>query len=175
MRNATNHALLRNAPCVAELVVVRRLRTRMNKATFSNRLREVTILNRDFATRCITNDLPESNRYLVRLNQSCDDNLKPSDHVFHHDIDPTAPLATDEVVDLLCRDNRVPEWIDISVERTDFQHTYLLLLCCGRFTDDDTLLYYRDTEFAPFGCKSPSFPPRWSEEQGRFDLHSRSA
>jgi hypothetical protein len=116
-----------------------------------------------------------ANRYLVRLNQSCDDNLKPGEHVFPYDTDPAAPLTTDEVVDLLCRESRVPEWIDISVERADSEHTYLLLLCCGRFTDDDALLYYRDTEFAPFGCKSPSFPPRWSEEKGRIDLHSRRA
>ena len=147
----------------------------MTKATLSTRLRQVTILNRDFATRYISNYLPDSNRYLVRLNQSCDDNLKPDEHVFPDDTDPAAPLTTDETVDLLCRENRVPEWIDISVERADSEHTYLRLLCCGRFTDDDALLYYRDTEFAPFGCKSPSFPPRWSEEQGRFDLHSRRA
>ena len=147
----------------------------MDKATFSNRLQQVTIVNRDYATRYVSNNLPESNRYLVRLNQSCDDNLKPGEHVFPNDADPVASLTTAETVDLLCRDNRVPEWIDISVEHADSEHTYLLLLCCGRFTDNETFLYYRDTGLAPFGCKSPSFPPRWSEEQGRFDLHSRHA
>lgn len=147
----------------------------MDKATFSKRLQEVTAINRDFAARYVINHLPVSNRYLVRLNQSCDDNLRPGERVFPDDTDPVAPLAAAETVDLLCRENRVPEWIDISVERADSEHTYLLLLCCGRFTDDDTLLYYRDTGLAPFGCKSPSFPPRWSEEQGRFDLHSRRA
>ena len=147
----------------------------MDKATLSNRLREVTDFNRDFATRFVSNHLPDSNRYLVRLNQSCDDNLRPSEHVFPRDADPVASLTAAEVVDLLCREDRVPEWIDISVERADSEHTYFQLLCCGRFIDDETLLYYRDTGHAPFGCKSPSFPPRWSEEQGRFDLHSRRA
>jgi hypothetical protein len=145
----------------------------MDKATFSNRLREITIDNRKFATRFVTNHLPDSNRYLVRLNQSCDEQLRPGEHVFPHDTDPAAALTADEVVDLLCRENRVPEWIDISVERADSEHTYLLLLCCGRFTDNDALLYYLDRGNAPFGCKSPSVPLSWSEEQGRFDLHSR--
>jgi len=147
----------------------------MDKATFLSRLEEVTGINRDFATRFVSNHLPVSNRYLVRLNQSCDENLRPAEHVFPCDTDPVVPLTAAETVDLLCRENRVPEWIDISVDRADSEHTYLLLLCCGRFTDDETLLYYRDTGLSPFGCKSPSFPPRWSEEQGRFDLHSRHA
>ena len=147
----------------------------MDKTTFLNRLRQVTTANRDLAARYVSNHLPASNRYIVRLNQSCDDNLEPGEHVFPQDIDPVAPLTAPAVVDLLCREDRVPEWIDISVERADSEHTFLVLLCCGRFTDDEALLYYRDTAFPPFGCKSPSLPYRWSEEQGRFDLHSRRA
>lgn len=115
----------------------------MDKETFSNRLQEVTRINRDFATRFVSNHLPDSNRYLVRLNQSCDDNLKTGEHVFPRDTDPVFPLSAAEAVDLLCRENRVPEWIDISVERADSEHTYLLLLCCGRFTDDETALLPR--------------------------------
>ncbi len=148
----------------------------MTNATFLIRLQQVSALNRDFAERFVSNDLPRSFRYLPRLNQSFDgDPLKPGEHVFPHDTDPIAPLTAGEVADLLCRENCVPEWIDISVDRADSEHTYFELLCCGRFTDDEALLYYRDTDAPPFGCKSPSFPPRWSEEHGRFDLHSRRA
>ena len=148
----------------------------MTKSTFLNRLQQVSTLNRDFAERFVSNDLPRSFRYLPRLNQSFDGNPpKPGEHVFPHDTDPAAPLTAVEVADLLCREDRVPEWIDISIRRVDAEHTYFELLCCGRFTDDDALLYYQDTDFAPFGCKSPSFPPRWSEERDRFDLNSARA
>jgi hypothetical protein len=148
----------------------------MDKVTFSERLREITAINRDFAARFVSNELPLSSRYVVRLNQSFDGNpLKQGERVFPNDTDPAMPLAADEVVDLLCRNNLVPEWIDISIERADSEHTYFQLLCCGRFTADDPLLYYRDGGSAPFGCKSPSFPPRWSEEQGRFDLNAPHA
>lgn len=75
----------------------------MDKATFSNRLDEVTGINRDFATRFVSNHLPDSNRYLVRLNQSCDETLRPGEHVFPRDTDPVAPLTEAETVDLLSR------------------------------------------------------------------------
>ena len=150
----------------------------MDKAFFTNRLQEVSVIDRDFAARFVSNYLPDSCRYLVRLNQSCDGNLKPDEHVFPDDTirygDCVGPLTSDEVANLLCRDKLVPEWIDISVKRADSEHTYFELLCCGRFTADDSLLYYRDGH-APFGIKSPAFPPHWSEEQGRFDLDSRRA
>ena len=145
----------------------------MDKATFSSRLQEASDLTGDFTTEYVTNNLPNSYRYLVSLNQSCDNRLRPGEQVFPHDVDPVAPLTSAEVVELLCRGNRVPEWIDISVERADSEHSYLRLRCCGRFTDNEAFLYYSETGIAPFGSKSPPLPPHWSKEQGRFDLHSR--
>ena len=104
----------------------------MTNATFLNRLQQVSALNRDFAERFVSNDLPRSFRYLPRLNQSFDGNpLKPGEHVFPHDIDPVVPLTADEVAHLLCRENRVPEWIDISVERADSEHTYSSYFAAG--------------------------------------------
>jgi len=148
----------------------------MENAKFSERLQMITAINRDFAARFVSNELPPSSRYLVRLNQSCEENpLKQGERVFLAEVDPPAPLTLEQVVDLLCRGNHVPEWIDISVENVDSEHTYFQLLCCGRFAADDALLYYRDSDLAPFGCKSPSFPPRWTEEHGRFDLNARHA
>ncbi len=149
----------------------------MDKASFTEQLREASLCARDFAARHVVNSLPESARYLVHLNRSCDENpLRPGEHVFPDDVARhgacVGPLAAAEVVALLCRDNRVPEWIDISVCRTDTEHTYFDLLCCGRFTDDPALLYYPEG-FAPFGIKSPIFPPRWKEADGKFDLRMR--
>ncbi|HWB04174.1 MAG TPA: hypothetical protein VG796_14195 [Verrucomicrobiales bacterium] len=142
----------------------------MDKLTFAARLHQVTHANRQFAARFVSNILPESSRYIVRLNQSYDGNLTPGERVFPGETDPVAPLAAADVVELLCRDNCVPEWIDISVERADLDHTYFELLCCGRFTDNESFLYYNETGNAPFGSKGPCLPPFWSEEQGKFDL-----
>ena len=145
----------------------------MDKATFSSRLLEASDLTGDFTVEFASNHIPNSYRYLVSLNQSCDHDLKPEEHVFPHDVDPVAPLTSGEVVDILCRDNRVPEWIDIWVERVDSEHSYMRLVCCGRFTDNEAYLYHKEAGIPPFSIKSPPLPPRWSKEQGRFDLNSR--
>ncbi len=146
----------------------------MNRETFQDRLIRVTKLARSFAERFVVNEMPETFLYLVRLNQSYDGHpLKISERVYPEDIQPAYPMNADDVVHLLCRDEHVPEWIDISVEDVDEARTYMQLLCCGRFTDDDSLLYYPTSDFSPFACKSPEFPPRWAKEDGKFDLKMR--
>ena len=150
----------------------------MNHATFSERLHSVSVLTREFALRYVRDPLPpESFRYFVRLNQSCDKKLQAGEHVFPDDVsrygERVGPLEARAVMDLLCRAEGVPEWIDICVGGADAAHTYFELLCCGRFTRDETLLYYRSTAHAPFGSKSPVLPPRWTEAQGRVALDWR--
>ena len=147
----------------------------MHHATFSERLSHVSALACEFATCYVEDHLPPNSfLYFVLLNQSCDDALRLGEHIFPDDVrqhgERVGPLEADAVANLLCRQGRVPEWIDISVHWADAAHTYFELLCCGRFTSDEGLLYYRSTEHAPFGCKSPSYPPGWSEAQGRFRL-----
>ena len=149
----------------------------MNKEKFSELLNTVSATCREFAARHVHNQLPESFRYFVLLNQSFDGHpLKDGEVVFAEDatnVMPLGPLTALEVIDLLWRDGNVPEWVDVSVTRTDSDHTYLELLCCGRFAADEGLLYYAKRGQGPFGIKSPCLPPDWSEEQGRFDLHWR--
>lgn len=148
----------------------------MDKATFSEVFNRISAENRIFAAKYVTNHLPDSYRYFVHLNQSFDENpLKPGEHVFPKDSnregEAAKAISAAEVVGLLWRNGLIPEWIDISVHRADVEHTYFELLCCGRFTADDSMLYYRNSGQGPFGCKSPRFPPNWSEQQGSFDLN----
>jgi hypothetical protein len=81
------------------------------------------------------------------------------------------PLEAEQVVVLLWRNNFVPEWIDASIKRTDGKHSYIELLCCGRFTDQAKHLYYSKTDVCPFGVKSPALPPHWDSSGKKFDLH----
>jgi len=148
----------------------------MNKDKFAELLQHVSIADREFAARQVCNLLPESFRYFVFLNESFDGNpLKPGEFVFPDDTakfgERIGPLSQPDVVDLLWRDGLVPEWIDISVTQADSYHTYFELLCCGRFTSEDSLLYYSERGQGPFGIKSPRLPPNWSEDKARFDLH----
>jgi hypothetical protein len=146
----------------------------MNRDKFHDRLIRVTQLARSFADQFVVNEMPETFLYLVQLNQSYDGHpLKVSERIYPDEVQPAYPMNADDVVDLLCRDDHVPEWIDISVEAVDEARTYMRLRCCGRFTDDDSLLYYPSSDFSPFACKSPEFPPRWAIENGKFDLKTR--
>jgi hypothetical protein len=150
----------------------------MNKATFSDHLAKATSHSFDFAKRYVRNQLPESIRYLVRLNQSFDGNpLAQGEHVFPDDVARhgarICPLSAEQVVELLWRDGLVPEWIDISVESTDGTNCFMQLLCCGRFSEQAEHLYYSKTDVCPFGCKSPPMPLDWKAGDEPFDLHWR--
>ena len=147
----------------------------MEKADFHKRLNEATEHAFSFAREMVSNHLPLPIHYIVRLNRSYDGNpLKPGEYVYPDDLalhgPCISPLTSDQVVDLLWREGRIPEWIDIAVVRTDASHTYMELSCCGRFTDVEELLYYSRGKICPFGCKSPPLPPDWKTGDAPFDL-----
>ncbi|HEV2799606.1 MAG TPA: hypothetical protein VGW12_03870 [Pyrinomonadaceae bacterium] len=82
------------------------------------------------------------------------------------------PLTAEEVVNYLWREGKVPEWIDINVHSSDKSYTYLRLLCCGRYTAADQLLYHQQEGSPPFHKGSPYIPPGWEsvEKNGKFDV-----
>jgi len=147
----------------------------MERTIFTALLNKASVVGRDFASRFINNSLPSSFRYFVFLGESFDGHpLETGEQVFPEDLDQygirIGPLNSFEVVDLLWRDSFVPVWIDVSVVDVDFEHTYFELGCCGRYVCADLRLKYFDSGQGPFGIKSPQCPPRWSEENGRFDI-----
>ena len=148
----------------------------MQKETFSEHLIKATECSVTFAKQYVWNPLPGPFLYIVLLNQSYDGNpLRPGEHVFPNDLEGfgerVGPLSTSQAVELLWRNGLVPEWIDVSVHRTDGRHTFMELLCCGRFTDRGAYLYYAMTDACPFGCKGPMMPPGWKCGDKPFDLN----
>jgi len=123
-----------------------------------------------FAERYIVPRLPDRFRYHVVLNQSFDGNATPDEVLYPQDDGRDVVCDSDrDVVALLCRDGRCPEWIDIGVEAIGEGFTLLRLLCCGRFTNDVEKMYYSKTGLGPFGIKSPYLPPDYVEGS-RFDI-----
>ena len=150
----------------------------MNIDAFSILLDQASIAAREFASTMVTNALPSSSRYCVYLNQSFDENpLAHDEKVFPKDTDnskePVEPLTSEQIIAILWRDGFIPEWIDISAEHADPSYTYFHLLCSGRFSCNDSRLYYISSKLAPFGIKSPRLPPHWSPKQGRFTFKSQ--
>ena len=150
----------------------------MDRATFTALLHDMSVADRDFAARYVTNEMPDSFRYFAYLSESVDSEpLKPGEKVFAADAarygKRIGPLTEQAVAVLLWRDGLVPEWIDISVVDADAVHTYFELRCCGRYTAEGALMYYTERGQGPFGLKSPTIPPGWSEDMPRFALPAK--
>lgn len=143
----------------------------MSEADFHIWLIAASFLAVRFGQRYVTQTLPFEFRYDVHLNQSCDNHATPDDRLYPNDNDRVVTVASEsDVVSLLYREGRCPQWIDISVTRVGDSFTELRLLCCGRFTDDRAKMYYSDRGLGPFGVKSPVFPPDY-KEGSRFSLN----
>jgi len=150
----------------------------MERQRFAQHLYSATQQAIDFARQYVTNELAGDVNYLVEPNQSCDDNLREGEVVFPADSLPEGthhgPWAAERVVEFLWRDGMVPEWIDIAVaEVPDSEGIHVGLLCCGRFTASNDLLYYSNGTVPPFGIKSPLLPPEWTVGNRKFDVNWR--
>ncbi|KRR18975.1 hypothetical protein CQ14_18995 [Bradyrhizobium lablabi] len=137
----------------------------MDRETFLNRLLQASDQCRNFTAGFVVDLLPNTHLFWVHLNCSYDGNpLEPDEIVFPDDVQRygsrVGPLEAEDVTSLLWRDRMVPEWIDISVWRSDEQATHFRLECCGRFTSRGELHYYNWTDVAPFGVKGPAYPRR---------------
>lgn len=103
--------------------------------------------------------------YVVFLNQSYDGNRKEYELVYPDDSKRVEQdLSETEVVELLYRDGRCPQWIDIWVAGADRSSTLMCLTCCGRYHDNDERLYYYEQGTQPFGIKLPTcLPMDWKQ------------
>ena len=131
----------------------------MTQQQFSQHLNDASQHALTFARRYVGDNLSGSFHYHVLLNQSFDGNAPETGRVFPEDDGREySSLSVDEVVNVLLRESRCPEWIDIAVEAASDSFTLMRLLCCGRFTDDPKQFYYTSGGTGPFGIKSPNLP-----------------
>ncbi|MGI4789865.1 MAG: hypothetical protein ACRYFS_13560 [Janthinobacterium lividum] len=143
---------------------------------FASRLHQSTKHVMAFTRTMVLDHLPDAYLYLIAPNASYDGHARaPEEMVFPEDALPRGtrhcePTNAVGASHALWRDGRVPEWINISVYRTDAEYTYLQLLCCGRFTANDELLYHKQEGFPPFHALSPPIPWEWSRNKhGKLD------
>lgn len=137
----------------------------MERQLFHHRLIQATELCHEFTKTLVVDHLPPFAKYRVLLNCSYDQNpLILDETIFPNDAEfnliHMKSFNADEVMELLWRDEKIPEWIDINIFHADLDATYYELRCCGRFTSQEQLLYYKWTDIAPFGIKGPPIPNR---------------
>jgi hypothetical protein len=150
----------------------------MDREVFSQRFGLAHAQALELARSTVTDELPSSVRFLLKPNSShSSDPLYDDEEIFPEDTRPeqpyVGPLNEDEAVAWLWRHGKVPEWIDLAVLRQDGRHSYFGLLCCGRFTGQDYLLYHQDEGYPPFHATPPRPPDGWQDlaRDGRFSLY----
>ncbi|HRK82191.1 MAG TPA: hypothetical protein PLZ12_12185 [Saprospiraceae bacterium] len=143
----------------------------MTNEAFFELLITASQLAYDFAKDFVTDELPANFKYSVSLSQSFDDRSSTLFDFFPDDDDKSLEfIDAAEAVEVLFRNNKVPVWIDISVESTFNQHTVFRLLCAGRYSSDEQALYYANNGTGSFGIKSPALPVDFVEGK-KFKLH----
>jgi hypothetical protein len=130
----------------------------------------------DFTQQFIVNELPVPTRFLVRTNASHDIQADGTSLTTYPDDSslPELRMTGLEAIDFLWRDERVPQWIDVSVVAADQGFTDISLTCCGRYVAEEERMYYQPYGRGPFGVKGPALPPEWDDKKReKFDLHWR--
>ena len=148
----------------------------MTKTEFHTLLVDSTRHSFDFAKKYVLDNLPNDFKYTVKLNASLDDpNLKQFD-IYPNDNDKVVKLiSATEVVDLLCRKDKVPVWINVSVDSIYKNSTVFELLCAGRYSSDTNEFYYSKQGTGPFGIKSPIFPIGFKDDGTKFHLKKKKS
>ena len=142
----------------------------MRPQDFRTQLTAATFDAIHFAKKFLKKHPPIDAQYVALLNQSYDKNCKDDTCVYPEDDGRIEYNLTERAVrELLLRDGRCPQWIDISVIGADSRISLVQLLCCGRYVGDESEMYYYEQGSQPFGIKSPVLPVGWTEGR-RFAL-----
>ena len=142
---------------------------------FAKNLNDAACLARDFTRNYVNDLLPDNMKYLVCLGCSYDKNpLQEDEETFPEDYDNSERelSSQDELVNLLWRNGKVPEWINVQVLNADESYTYIQLICCGRFSSRKMSIYHPHEGRAPFHVLGPDLPVNYQVGE-KFDLHWR--
>ena len=132
----------------------------MRKVDFHFLLLGASYASFKFAEGMVSDELSTEFRYNVDLSMSHDSPDLTGFVVYPEDAGKRYTMLTaKEVVDVLCRDEKVPVWVDVSVESVTQGFTVFRLLCAGRFSGNPDTYYYSQGGSGPFGIKSPVLPP----------------
>ena len=80
-------------------------------------------------------------------------------------------LTVDQILELLCHDNKVPLWINTTVYESRSELTVIHLFCSRRLRHN-TELFYKAVRYPPFNVLVPLPPdPLRKDINGKFDIN----
>lgn len=147
----------------------------LSRDTFSKNLNDAVCQSRDFARTLVIENLPDKMFFIVTLGASYDGNpLEEGEQTFPDDYaDNNREITSqNEIVNLLWRNGKVPEWINVQVCRQNDKFTFIELTCCGRFSDREEHIYHIGEGKAPFHVLGPGMPFDCDDDE-KFSLYWR--
>jgi hypothetical protein len=160
----------------------------VTRTEFARRLHEAALRTLAYARELIVNDVPDEYRFDIRIVPHGPERADIVDPLLvdlwkrsHHGL--VRELTTEQAAAELCHEERVPEWIDISLEAIELPRdekwrvVSFIQLRCSRDLVDDTGLWYANEGLPPFHFHSPPLPDGWvdrhTDADGRFDAKGR--
>lgn len=150
----------------------------MNREVFAARFTASARAAQEFAQALVSEELPESLVFRVRLNQSYDGHapilgeLRFPEDGTHRRAAILGRCDAETVVAELWRDHHIPEWVNVAAVSETGAATIIEVVCCGRFTNDDSRLYHSEEGAPPFHVLGPALPPR--HDGTPFSIHTRT-
>ncbi|ROO87161.1 hypothetical protein EDD29_4754 [Actinocorallia herbida] len=150
----------------------------MDREVFAARFAVSARAAREFAQSLVSEELPETLVFRVRLNQSYDGHApRPGELRFPEDgtgrrAEMLRRCDAETVVAELWRDHHVPEWVNVAAVGETGTATVIDVVCCGRFTNDDSRLYHLEEGAPPFHVLGPALPP--GNDGTPFSIHTRA-
>jgi len=151
----------------------------ISRAGFASNLLSAAQHALEFARTLVFNELPDEIHYFVYLGASYDGHaLTEGEETFPEDYSERTREynSSSDVVDLLWRDGKVPEWIDVKVVSEGGKYTNIKLDCCGRYSSDERDIYHAHERHAPFHVVGPPIPPACeTNRKEKYDLYWNKA
>ena len=129
---------------------------------------------RDFAQPFVVEALPRSLRFNFTAAQRTPDQNGRIKFLGGRLLSPEELVAVEPIRarKYLWVDGKVPQWINLTVEAADDDHTYIEVRVCDRLASSMEHLYHTREGSPPFHILSPALPPEWEsvEKNGKFSL-----
>lgn len=147
----------------------------MNKSFLERLLIETTNCAVEIAAKFVNNKLPPQCRYIVAFNDFDYNELSsnseiPKEIVYDIQTKTISSLESTNVINLLCKDDLMPQWVNVSVCSVDDNFTYISITYSNRFVNNK-YFYHKKEGSAPFHCLGPAVPANW-EKGSKFNLNT---
>lgn len=144
----------------------------MNKVKFRHHLNEATKLLFELTKTLCYNNLKDDCRYIITPNsRTVDEHLNEKEIVILKTWNQYEGklLTAEQMIDLLYHDNKVPVWINMTIDEARPDITVIDLLCSRRLRDETELMH---PGVPPFHIQVAVPPDNLKiEVDGRFDIN----